>query len=147
MKIWWTWSGSNRRPLPCHAVYEKASCRRQGTYGPAQPAKTAQLALFAAKMLPNLPSGPYRADCVDQPKLFCQYGNLRLQREACEIRKHVLTYFQQHARQRMTIKSRRNHAYTDNRSAFRAREHGRAQTECGFLGTARSCALLCGLSV
>ena len=44
--IWWTWSGSNRRPLPCH----NANYRRHSTYQPAQPAKTAQSALFAGKM-------------------------------------------------------------------------------------------------
>jgi len=51
--IWWTWSGSNRRPLPCHGGQENANYRRNSTYEPAQPAKTAQSALFAAKLLPN----------------------------------------------------------------------------------------------
>ena len=48
--FWWTWSGSNRRPLPCHGIAQTASYRRHSTYKPAQPAKTAQSALFAGKM-------------------------------------------------------------------------------------------------
>jgi hypothetical protein len=54
-------------------------------------------------------------------------------------RKHLATYFQQHAEQRMTPKRHNKPPKTDNRSAFRAREHGRAQTERSFLRTARSC--------
>jgi integrase len=26
LKIWWTWSGSNRRPLPCHGRHKNVSC-------------------------------------------------------------------------------------------------------------------------
>jgi hypothetical protein len=28
---WWTWSGSNRRPLPCHGISQTANYRRHST--------------------------------------------------------------------------------------------------------------------
>jgi hypothetical protein len=47
------------------------SCRRYSTYQPEQTAKTAQLAPFAAKMLPTLPSAGHRADlCGISPISF-----------------------------------------------------------------------------
>ena len=49
-EFWWTWSGSNRRPLPCHEIQRIVSYRRYSTYEPAQPAKTALWAVFATKM-------------------------------------------------------------------------------------------------
>jgi hypothetical protein len=52
-------------------VLQSVNNRRHSTYQLAESAKTAQLALFAAKMLPNLPK---RADGLivwDQPNFLC----------------------------------------------------------------------------
>jgi len=46
---------SNQRPFPCQGMRQSVNNRRHSTYQLAESAKTAQLALFAAKMLPNLP--------------------------------------------------------------------------------------------
>jgi hypothetical protein len=67
LKNWWTWSGSNRRPLPCHGMHQTANYRRHSAYESAKPA---QSVLFAAKMLPNSQPAGHRADRVDQPDSF-----------------------------------------------------------------------------
>jgi len=59
---WWTWSGSNRWPLPCHVTSATISYWWCSTYESAKPAKLALSALFAAKMLPNWNLG--RSGCA-----------------------------------------------------------------------------------
>jgi len=86
--IWWTWSGSNRRPLPCHGGQESANYRRNSTYEPAQPAKTAQSALFAAKLLPNLPSGPMGRSCGIGLNYSTGGANFGSATPRCRTRKH-----------------------------------------------------------
>ncbi len=52
-KSWWTWSGSNRRPLPCHAVHGAAGHWFSRTYKPEYWAETVCSALFPANFRPK----------------------------------------------------------------------------------------------
>src|SRR6266568_3821695 len=42
---WWTWSGSNRRPLSCHGTTKIVSDCRCSTYEPVESAKEAKIAV------------------------------------------------------------------------------------------------------
>ena len=67
MILWWALQDSNLRLPPCQGVRKSVNNRRHSTYQLVESAKTAQLALFAAKMLPNLPERANGLIVWDQP--------------------------------------------------------------------------------
>jgi hypothetical protein len=89
--IWWTWSGWNRRPLPCHGRGQTANNRRHNTYESVQSAKPAQWAVFVGKMRATLQRVASGLICVGSAPNSLITNPAIVQQPAAQLPKDTLT--------------------------------------------------------